>query len=471
VATAQERRGATADVGGRAGDRGVDRGGHRGPGGHGHDETGPDARGDRAVARRRRPRLPPPERRRRADVVVAVAIAATVALVAGLMWATAPHTGTRSVPAAAPVAGPPAATGVPRGFVEAWRARSGATPTPVVVGPVAVTGDGGTVEGRDAATGAVRWSYGRDVPLCTVGAGFPTRDGGRVLALHRTGEWCSDLTSLRPDSGVRDRQRNLDVRSGTRLLDGGSLVTATGPGYLEVFRSDLVRTVEYGDVPTPRQVGRQPRPRCASTGFAATAGRVAVLQRCPDEPTDRLTVLRPDGAEADKPEEEFSVPLPAAGATLVAASEDRVAVALPDPPRLALLDRSGTEVGLIGLDVPAADLARPPAGGVAAVSGSASDADDDLVHWWTGSRTVALDGLDLTPVRTLPDTLGPGTDYAGRRLVPVPAGLAVLDRAGRVERVLPVARPDRTAPVASAALGDVLLEQRGTELVALRPSP
>jgi hypothetical protein len=384
------------------------------------------------------------------------------------MWATAPHNGTASAPATAPVAGPPAATGVPGGFVEAWRARSGATPTPVAVGPVAVTGDGGTVEGRDAATGAVRWSYGRDVPLCTVGTGFPARDGGRVLALHRAGEWCSELTSLRPDSGVRDRQRNLDVRDGTRLLDGGPLVTATGRGYLEVFRSDLVRTVEYGDVPTPRQVGRQPRPRCVATGFAATAGRVAVVQRCPDEQTDRLTVLRPDGAEADKPEEEFSVPLPVAGATLVAASEDRVAVALPDPPRLALLDRSGAEVGLIGLDVPAADLARPPADGVAAVSASG---EDDLVYWWTGSRTVALDGLDLTPVRTLPDTLGPGTDYAGRRLVPVPAGLALLDRAGRVERVLPVTRSDRTAPVSSAALGEVLLEQRGAELVALRPTP
>ena len=128
-----------------------------------------------------------------------------------------------------------------------------------------------------------------------------------------------------------------------------------------MFRSDLVRTVEYGDVPTPRQVGRQPRPNCESTGFAATSGRLAVLQRCPDEPADRLTVLIPDGAEADKPQEEFSVPArrcrtrrwsrcPTTG----------VAVALPDPPRLEVLDRSGIRVGLVGLDVPAADLARPP---------------------------------------------------------------------------------------------------------------
>jgi outer membrane protein assembly factor BamB len=419
---------------------------------------------------RARPRLgllPPPERRRRSDVAVAAGIAVVVALTAVLMWATAPHTGTVATPAARPVAPPPAATVVPAGFAEAWRAPSGATPVPVVAGPAVVTGDGETVAGRDAATGEVRWSYRRDLPLCTVGAGFPDRDGGRVLAVYRNGDWCSEMTSLDPAAGARDRQRNLDVRLGTRLLQGGSLVTATGATYLEVFRSDLVRTVEYGDVPTPRQVGRQPRPRCASTGFAPTAGRLAVLQRCPEEPTDRLTVLVPDGTEADKPQEEFSVPLSVSGATLVAASEDRVAVALPDPPRLELLDRAGVRVGLVGLDVPAGDLARPPADGVASVSG-----DGDLVRWWTGSRTVALDGLDLTPVWTLPDSLGPGTEYADRLLVPVPAGLAQVDVAtGRVDRVVPVARPDPRAPVSSAVLGDALLEQRGTDLVALRPSP
>ena len=94
------------------------------------------------------------------------------------------------------------------------------------------------------------------------------------------------------------------------------------------------------------------------------------------------------------------------------------------------------------------------------------------MRWWTGSRTVALDGLDLTPIWTLPDTLGPGTDYAGRLLVPVPAGLALVDGAtGDVDRTLPVARGADRGPVEAAALGDVLLEQRGADLVALRPAP
>jgi hypothetical protein len=328
------------------------------------------------------------------------------------------------------------------------------------------------VAGHDALTGEVRWTYTRDIPLCTVGAGFPDHDGGRALALYRNGTWCSELTSLNPDTGTRDRQRNPDVHPGTRLLEGGSLVTATGPTYLEVFRSDLVRTVEYGDVPTPRQVGRQPRPDCESTGFAATSGRVAVLQHCPNEATDRLTVLVPDGAEADKPQEEFSVPLTVSGAsvsnaTLVAVSEDRVAVALPDPPRLEVLDRSGAQVGLVGLDVPAPDVARPPVTGVSVVTG-----DDAHVYWWTGSRTVALDSLDLTPDWTFPDTLGPAVDYANGLLVPVPAGLAVVAPAtGRTERTLPVARADTHGAVVPAVEGEILLEQRGTDVVALRPSP
>ena len=393
-------------------------------------------------------------------LTVAVAVAWTV------LWATSPHHGTVSTPAAAAVPPPPAAEAVPAGFTEAWRAASAATPGPVVAGPVVVTGDGDAVAGRDALTGEVRWTYTRDIPLCTVGAGFPDHDGGRALALYRNGTWCSELTSLNPDTGTRDRQRNPDVHPGTRLLEGGSLVTATGPTYLEVFRSDLVRTVEYGDVPTPRQVGRQPRPDCESTGFAATSGRVAVLQRCPNESTDRLTVLIPDGAEADKPQEEFSVPLSVSNATLVAVSEDRVAVALPDPPRLEVLDRSGAQVGLVGLDVPAADVARPPVTGVAGV---------------TARRRprVLVDGVAHGRARrprphahwTLPDTLGPAVGYANGLLVPVPAGSRSLPPppGGPTD---PARRPRRhPGAVVPAVQGEMLLEQRGPTVVALRPSP
>jgi len=68
--------------------------------------------------------LPPPERRRRVDVVVAVGLTVAVAVAWTVLWATSPHHGTVSTPAAAAVPPPPAADAVPAGFTEAWRAAS-----------------------------------------------------------------------------------------------------------------------------------------------------------------------------------------------------------------------------------------------------------------------------------------------------------------------------------------------------------
>ncbi len=419
-----------------------------------------------------------PERRRRGDVIAAAVIVSVLLAVGVVLWRTGDAEGTTSRPATTPIAAPPGADGVPVGFTEAWRAPSAATPEPAVVGPAVVTADTSGVQGRDAVTGAVAWSYTRDLPLCTVGGGFPDSDSGRgrVLALFEghTG-YCSELTALHPDTGTRAAARNPDSRPGTRLLGAGAVVVQTGRDYLEVVRSDLVKTLEYGAVPTPAQAGRQPRPGCTYGSVAVTGSRLGVVERCPDETADRLTVLDPTPSNAEKPEQEFSVVLPSTGAVLVALSADRAAVALPTPPRLLLLDRAGLEVGLVPLGRPAtsvpttgitdAEITDPPGGAVVL-----SD-DADTLSWWTGRRTVALDADDLTPVWTVPGTLGPALPYGGGLLVPVPDGVAELDpQRGTVRRTLAVSRADRTAPVRLAAAGGMLLEQRGTELVALRPS-
>jgi hypothetical protein len=409
-----------------------------------------------------------PERRRRGDVVAVAVIAVLVLVGAVVLWRTSPVLATADSTAAPPIAAPPQAGAVPAGFTEAWRAASGATPAPVVSGPAVVTADGSTVVGHDAVTGAGRWRYSRDLPLCTAAAGFPTADdgAGRLLALYEgTTGWCSELTALRADTGARAASSNPDLHPGTRLIADGSFVAATGSDYLEVWRSDLVRTLEYGAVPTPVQVGVQPRQGCTYGSTALMRSRPAVVERCPGEATDRLTVMSPDGSDgAEKPQVEFSVPLPSTGATVVALSADRVAVALPGPARLMTLDKAGLQVGLIPLDVPDTDLAAPA--GVAPVSSAG-----ERVYWWTGSATVALDADDLAPVWTAPGTLGPAVAYGRGLLAPVPGGLAEFDpQRGTVLRTLPVQRASRTAPVRLAVAGEMVLEQRGTEVVALRPS-
>lgn len=420
-----------------------------------------------------------PERRRRGDVVVAAGLALLLVVGAVVLLTASPIANTTDRVAATPIVAPPPTTGAPAAFVDAWRAPSTATPAPVVAGPAAITADGGAVVGRDARTGAESWSYTRDRPLCTVGSGFPELDGGlgRVIALFQgpTG-WCSELTALRPDTGERasartERERadarNPDARPGTRLLQDRTHIATTGRDYLEVVRSDLVETVEYGAVPTPTQPNRQPRVGCTYGSTVLAARRIGVIERCADDPADRLTVVAADGKEgADKPEVKFSVVLPAKGATIVALSADRAAVALPNPARLLILDKAGMQIGQHTLDVPDADLAVDPRDGVAA-----TETDGERIYWWTGSRTVALSAADLGPVWTAPGALGPAIAYGGSLLVPVADGLLDIDPLhGTARRTIPVTRTDRAAPVRLAALGEILLEQRGPEVVALRPA-
>jgi hypothetical protein len=411
------------------------------------------------------------ERRRRGDLIAAAALVVVLVVAVTALWSTSEVTATRSVPAAVTAPAPPPAAGVPAAFTEAWRAPSGATPVPVVSASSVVTADGSTVTGHDPVTGAPSWTYARDVPLCTVASGFPAADEGvgRVLALYAHGpDWCSELTALRPDTGARAGAANPNFRPGTRLLAAGSAVLGTGPDYLEVLRSDLVKTTEYGVVTAPAQPGRQPLAGCAYGSTALAASRFGVLERCPTEADDRLTVLAPvSEAGADQPQVEFSVELPGSGATLVAVGADRVAVALPGPPRLLVFDRSGALVDTAALDVPDGELRADPPGRAAAVYSTG-----DRVYWWTGSRTIALDATTLTPTWTIAGALGPALPYAGALLVPVPGGLAEVDPAdGTTLRTVPVRRDDPLAPVRLDATGEVLVEQRGPELVALLPAP
>ncbi len=416
-----------------------------------------------------------PERRRRTDLVVAVVlvVAALVATVLVLAAGDGARTSLRlaSPPLAARAPGP-----VPTALVEAWRASSPSTATALTVGPAVVTAGptaegGGVVSGHDAATGAVGWEYRRPEVPCTVGAGF-----GDVLAVFATdrptGTWCSDVTTLDPATGARRPARNTDVRPGTRLLADDGHVTATGRNYLETWRSDLVATVEYGALPTPVQSDPQPRLACAHGSVAVASGLVAVLERCPGETSDRLSVLDADPTNADKPGTRSSVLTGIVGGRLVAAGADRTAVAAPDG-TLRTFDADGAPVAAVGLGPLAGPTTDPP--GLTAGVRPAGP----VLLWWTGTGTVALDPTDLTPRWTLAGSLGPGGAFPtaapgpGTVVVPVPGGLAVADAAtGAVSTTLPVDRSGSDAgsgPVGVAVSGPVVVEQRGTTVVALRP--
>jgi hypothetical protein len=377
-------------------------------------------------------------------------------------------------------------------LVQAWRVAdpAGAPPAPdllggpTVEGPAVAVGrtdpDGsGVVTGLDAATGAPAWEYRRPEPLCTLGSGF-----GEVLALFRTtsplGTFCSDVTTIDPSTGQRGPTRNADVRPGTRLLADGSHVTATGRDYLEVWRDDLVATLEYGALPTPVQSTPQPRATCPHLSIAAGADAVAVLERCPGESSDRLSVLSDSPAEYDKPEDRFSVLSGVTGGRLVAVANDRIALEAPDG-TLRIYDGAGTPVGTAALGPAAGPVARAAQETTTDPPGQATGVRQagPVLLWWTGTATVGLDAVTLLPRWTLPNTLGSGTavssDVLGAPttvLVPVPGGLAVVDAAtGAPRPTIPVDRGgDPPGPVGVEVVGSTVVEQRGATVVGLRPA-
>lgn len=405
--------------------------------------------------------MPAPERRTRADITAATLIAVVLLGVTAALWWTSDARGStlRTAANPLPTAVHTAAESVPSALREFWRAPSPATPAPVVFGRAVVTGSAGTVSGRELATGQVRWRYQRDLALCTVGGAF-----GRAIAVYRNGDYCSEVTSLEPADGSRGPQRTSPLRPSTRLVSGPDHVLATGQRYLEVWRSDLVRTLQYGAVPTPVKPGAQPRTGCRYASVAVARDLVGVIERCPGEPTDRLTVLRAAPEEPNEPNAVYSVLLPGSDASLVALTTERAAVAVPNPARLVVLDDSGDRLAEYLLDIPAADLRGDPSGQVVPVAATASG-----LFWFTGSATVALDG-QLRPQWAVAGTLGPGTLLAGRLLVPVPGGLAVLDPStGQRQDLIPVDRGSYRGPVRITAAGTKIVEQRGDTLVVLGP--
>ncbi|SDM06785.1 hypothetical protein SAMN04488074_11648 [Lentzea albidocapillata subsp. violacea] len=415
----------------------------------------------------------PPARswRTRADFIAIALIAVASVTASVLTWAFSDARATTSVTGPSSWEQLPEVTALPPSLAEVWRAKSSASLSPVVVQTAVkdtgeekpstvVTGDGGEVNGRDPLTGDVRWTYQRDLPLCVVSTAW-----GRAMALYSKGTNCSELTSLDGVTGERRAQRNGDAEPGTALLNEGSHLITTGSKFVEVYRrDDLVRSLEYGGLRAIVNPNKQPRAGCTYGSVAVTSGRFAMIERCPDDASDRLTILKPNPDKSDEPKV-FGSPLTGAkNVQVVAVTEKLVAVAAPGPSRLLIFDaETGNQVGEAPLDVPEADFTDPP-NHVARVFTTKTNA-----FWFTGSRTVALSLETLTPLWTAEGTLGAGTTLAGRAVIPVQEGLRVYEQAtGAVVGTIRLNREGHTGPVQLATAGPVVLEQRGETLVALR---
>lgn len=402
-----------------------------------------------------------PERRTKGDILAAAAIAVVVAAVASLIWWTSDARATISRPAAVAAPNQNPARQVPATLKELWTAPSPATTAPVAVGGTVITGDGRRVDGRDPGSGQSRWSYQRDTDLCGLSWVYHF-----AVAVYRDDRGCGQVSTLDGSTGRRGPARSGYADPRVRLSSDGTTVLSAGDTRVELWRSDMVRMVAYGE--TDARVKPSTRglhSGCRLVSAAASSSAVSVLESCVDQADLRLVLLRP-GKDDDEPQQRV-VAEPGikadSGARVLAVWESNTAVYLPAPqPRVDVVDETGTTVS-------STLLPKPPSG-----PGAVSHAGS-LITWWTGDSVMAFETGNLTLRYTIAAgattaPLGPGAMMAGRLLVPVTGAIGVYDPvSGANERYIPVNRasgpPGRA--VVPAVAGSQVFEQRGDTVVAL----
>ncbi|MCU1641655.1 MAG: hypothetical protein JWN03_1930 [Nocardia sp.] len=401
-----------------------------------------------------------PERRTRADILTAVAIVALVAIATALVCWRSDVRGTASATTSQTLTAPSTPEQLPKGMRELWHAPDAATARAIAVGGVAVTADDGDVTGRDPQTGQQVWKYHRDMPLCAMESQF-----GTVIATYRDQRGCSQTTMLNAETGTRITARSSYMDESIELSVDGTYTLAQGSDRLEMWRSDLVRTLEYGKVDAPVNPRTQPRSGCTLVSASSAPSRLAVLERCPNDGADRLTVLNPAPKDSTVPEEYNTHVLTEPGgavdgARVLAVSDSRIALYLPGSgttaPQLAIYDMSGNSIATHQLSAPLSNQAL--------VSHLSS-----AYFIYTGENLIALNATTFDPLWGVQHVLGTPTLLSGQLLVPVPDGLVALDPGtGAQTNRISVQRSDyHNEPISLAAVGPTILEQRGTALYAL----
>ncbi len=398
--------------------------------------------------------------------MAAAAIAIIVILAGVLISLTRDSLAASSRPAAVPAPNPTSARAVPAALTQLWTAASPVTAAPVLVSGVLITGDGNEVHGRDPATGESHWSYARGANLCAVSWVYHY-----AVAVFPDSRGCGQVSTIDAATGRRGPARTSYADRRVTASSDGNEVLSVGATRLELWRSDMVRVLSYGEIdarvkPSAQAVGTG----CTLLSAGASSSVVSVLEACPEQADVRLTLIRP-GKEDDEPELHH-VPEPGlsaaqdadSGARVLAVSDTNTAVYLPSPkPRIEVVDQTGVTVAstLLG--------SRPsPASAQLAVSRPTG-----LITWWTGDAVLVFDATTLAYRYTVAATgsavpMGPAALMAGRLLIPVSGGVGVYDPAtGAFERTIPVSRSPGVSAVFPGVSGSTVLEQRGDTVVAL----
>lgn len=394
--------------------------------------------------------------------IATITIVVISALAIAGVWATAPIRQAELHPAAEEYLSPEAVDVVVAShFSTAWTAPS-VDPSlkPIVSEGLVIASqsleDHSEIFAIDAYTGERVWSYTAAYPLCSLGKAW-----GKTVATFRGPAGCGEVIAFDTRTGTYDRNRAAIAPEEVVPVSSNDRVGIVAPSRFELWRSDLVRTVEYGHDEAPQEEGFQPHADCEISSVLTRKENVAVLNVCEDG--EHLRFLSATPEDSRKPEIDTSFEIPGTGAQVVAISEKAAAVYVDEPtPRILTYSKDSKEP--VSIDVAPSPLVRQATGAFAA-------AVADLPHnmtWFDGERLYLFGPGELTVQHIIEGVIGTGAMIGEELFLPTPGGyITVRPATGEILRRGTVDRGGYSGPVSMLLADGTVVEKRGDTLAAL----
>lgn len=397
----------------------------------------------------------PPLRRTRGDLIATGVIASICVLALLIAFFSAPIRRDALTPAAEELPDGGVLAIVPDGLKESFTLDDvSPQPRPIIVSGVVVTYSDNTITGT-TPDGVTQWTYKRGPELCGMSAAW-----GKVVAVYKTNIGCGDVVAINASTGKYAGTRSSIAPDEVAVISSNDRIGTVGTTRSEIWRSDLVRTVEYGELEAPQEPNMQPHPGCTLTSALTRSELYAITESCSDGSYLRFQKGTPE--DSRKPEMYESVSI-GEGSYLVAISQDAAAVYDPSTSVVTSYNQNGTE--LANAEVPRTDLLADSPIGVANVQVA------DLPHHMTyfdGSNLILLDPASLAVTTIYQGALGTGVAVGGKLLYPTADGIGVVDwDEKKVEKVIPVDRGSYSGPVAIGSAGATIVEKRGDTVAVL----
>ena len=350
----------------------------------------------------------------------------------------------------------------PDSLTEAFRVPNEGVPgvsKPIVVQGLLISNDAHSVTAHNP-DGSVAWTYSRDnVEICSLSTAW-----NRVVTTFRTGRGCGDVVSIDALTGEYADTRSANNSDAVIAISSNDRVGTVSSDRVDLWRSDLVRTVEYGDVEAKQEPNLQPYEDCTINSALTRTELLVVSESCPgDNGIDHLRIQTTTPEDSREPEVAQEVTIDSDGARLVAVGQSAAAVYAPgENPTIISYNEQGHETSRT-------DVA--PSRKIHDSASPFAPATADLPHhmtWFDGERLYLFTPTALRVSQVLEQAIGTGVAAGDRALIPTRDGIDVVDwTTGETQRSIPVDRGGYEGEVYLAVADGNIIEARDGELVAL----